>query len=152
MKKIDQVAINTIRTLAMDAVQSAGTGHPGTAMGAADTVYTLWTRHMKHNPIHPEWINRDRFILSAGHASLLLYSMMYLTGYEDLTLEEIMRYRRYGGLIPGHPENYLTRGVEAATGPLGQGFSNGVGIAIAEAHLGALYNRPGFNIIDHFLR
>lgn len=150
MKKIDQVAINTIRTLAMDAVQSAGTGHPGTAMGAADIVYTLWTRHMKHNPIHPEWINRDRFILSAGHASMLLYSMMYLTGYEDLTLEEIMRYRRYGGLTPGHPENDLTRGVEATTGPLGQGFSNGVGIAIAEAHLGALYNRPGFNIIDHF--
>ena len=151
MKKIDQLAINTIRTLAMDAVQSAGTGHPGTAMGAADAIYTLWTQHLKHNPNNPEWLNRDRFILSAGHASMLLYSMLFLTGYEHLTLDEIKKYRRYGSLTPGHPENYLTRGVEVTTGPLGQGFSNGVGMAIAEAHLSEYYNRPGFDIISNFI-
>lgn len=150
MNQIDQLAINTIRTLAMDAVQSAGTGHPGTAMGAADTVYTLWTRYLKHNPNNPEWLNRDRFVLSAGHASMLLYSIMFLTGYRDLTLDEIKRYRQYGGITPGHPEICLTEGVEVTTGPLGQGFSNGVGMAIAEARLSALFNRPGFNIIDHF--
>ena len=151
MDKIDQLAINTIRTLAMDAVQSAGSGHPGTAMGAADSVYTLWTRHLKHNPKNPTWLNRDRFILSAGHASMLLYSMLFLTGYENLTLDEIKRYRRYGGLTPGHPENYLTAGVEVTTGPLGQGFSNAVGMAIAEAHLSEYYNRPGFNVIDNYI-
>jgi len=151
MDKIDKLAINTIRTLAMDAVQSAGTGHPGTAMGAADSVYTLWTRHLKHNPKNPAWLNRDRFVLSAGHASMLLYSMLFLTGYEHLTLDEIKRFRRYGGLTPGHPENYLTAGVEVTTGPLGQGFSNAVGMAIAEAHLSEYYNRPGYNIIDNYI-
>jgi transketolase len=151
MEKIDKLAINTIRTLAMDAVQSAGTGHPGTAMGAADTVYTLWTRHLKHNPNNPDWLNRDRFVLSAGHASLLLYSMMFLTGYTDISLDEIKRYRRFGGKTPGHPENYLTRGVEVTTGPLGQGFSNAVGMAIAETHLGARYNRPNYDVIDHYI-
>jgi transketolase len=151
MENIDRLAINTIRTLAMDAVQSAGTGHPGTAMGAADSVYTLWTRHLKHNPKNPNWLNRDRFVLSAGHASLLLYSMLFLTGYENLTLDEIKKYRRYGSLTPGHPENYLTAGVEVTTGPLGQGFSNAVGMAIAEAHLSEYYNRPGFEVIDHYI-
>ncbi|RLD07505.1 MAG: transketolase [Chloroflexota bacterium] len=151
MEKIDQLAINTIRTLAMDAVQSAGTGHPGTAMGAADVIYTLWTKHLKHNPNNPEWLNRDRFVLSAGHASMLLYSMLYLTGYENLTLDEIKKYRRYGSLTPGHPENYLTQGVEVTTGPLGQGFSNAVGMAIAEAHLSEYYNRPGFDVIDNYI-
>lgn len=151
MERIDKLAINTIRALAMDAVQSAGTGHPGTAMGAADSVYTLWTRHLKHNPKNPAWLNRDRFILSAGHASMLLYSMLFLTGYDALTLEEIKKYRRYGSLTPGHPENYLTPGVEVTTGPLGQGFSNAVGMAIAEAHLSDYYNRPGFDVIDHYI-
>lgn len=151
MEKIDQLAINTIRTLAMDAVQSAGTGHPGTAMGAADVIYTLWTKHLKHNPHNPEWLNRDRFVLSAGHASMLLYSMLFLTGYENLTLDEIKKYRRFGGLTPGHPENYLTAGVEVTTGPLGQGFSNAVGMAIAEAHLSEYYNRPGYNVIDNYI-
>lgn len=151
MEKIDQLAINTIRTLAADAVQAAGTGHPGTAMGAADAVYTLWTRHLKHNPQDPAWLNRDRFVLSAGHSSLLLYCMMYLTGYEQLTLDQIRNYRRYGSLTPGHPENYLTPGVEVTTGPLGQGFANAVGMAIAEAFLGNYFNRPGYPVIDHHI-
>jgi transketolase len=120
-------------------------------MGAADAVYTLWTRHLKHNPGNPTWLNRDRFVLSAGHSSLLLYCMMYLTGYEHLTLEEIKNYRRYGSLTPGHPENYLTPGVEVTTGPLGQGFANAVGMAIAQEFLGNYFNRPGFPIIDHYV-
>lgn len=150
MDSIDKLTINTIRNLALDAVQKAGTGHPGTAMGAADTIYTLWHEYLKHNPGNPYWVNRDRFILSAGHASLLLYIMLYLTGYEHLTLEEIKNYRQFGSLTPGHPENYLTPGVEVTTGPLGQGFANAVGIAFAEAHLGAYFNRPGHEIVDHF--
>lgn len=150
MDTIDKLAINTIRTLALDAVQAAGTGHPGTAMGAADTVYTLWSKHLKHNPSNPKWLNRDRFVLSAGHASMLLYSLLYLTGYEHLTLEEIKKYRCYGSLTPGHPENFLTPGVEVTTGPLGQGFASAVGIAIAEVYLAAYFNRPGYKIIDHF--
>ncbi|MDA1372783.1 MAG: transketolase [Proteobacteria bacterium] len=150
MDTIDKLVIDTMRTLAIDAVQAAGTGHPGTAMGAADVVYTLWSKHLLHNPSNPKWLNRDRFVLSAGHASLLLYSMLYLTGYERLTLEEIKCYRRYGSLTPGHPENFLTPGVEVTTGPLGQGFANAVGIAIAETHLGAYFNRPDYKIINHF--
>jgi len=149
-QELDQLAANTIRTLAMDAVQAAGTGHPGTPMGAAELVYTLWTQHLKHNPANPAWGNRDRFVLSAGHASMLLYSLMHLTGY-DLSLDELKRYRRWGGLTPGHPEQHLTPGVEASTGPLGQGLGMAVGMAIAQAHLAARFNRPGQVVIDHHI-
>lgn len=146
---IDLLAINTIRFLSIDAVQKANSGHPGLPMGAASMAYVLWTRFLKHNPTNPNWFNRDRFILSAGHGSMLLYSLLYLTGY-PLSLEEIQRFRQYGSITPGHPERDRTPGVEVTTGPLGQGFGNGVGIAIAEANLSARYNRPDFNVIDHY--
>ena len=146
---LDQQSINTIRFLAVDAVQKANSGHPGLPLGAAPMAYVLWTRFLRHNPIHPQWFNRDRFILSAGHGSMLLYSLLHLTGY-DVPLTEIERFRQWGSTTPGHPERGRTPGVEATTGPLGQGFGNGVGIAIAEAYLAARYNRPGFKIIDHF--
>lgn len=146
---IDLLAINTIRFLSIDAVQKANSGHPGLPMGAASMAYVLWTRFLKHNPTNPNWFNRDRFILSAGHGSMLLYSLLYLTGY-NLSLEDIQRFRQYGSLTPGHPERERTAGVEVTTGPLGQGFGNGVGIAIAEANLSARYNRPDFNVIDHY--
>src|SRR5579859_3746630 len=146
---LDQLAVNTIRTLAIDGVQKANSGHPGLPLGAAPMAYVLWTRFLRHNPIHPQWFNRDRFILSAGHGSMLLYSLLHLTGY-DVPLTEIERFRQWGSTTPGHPERGRTPGVEATTGPLGQGFGNGVGIAIAEAYLAARYNRPGFKIIDHF--
>ncbi len=140
--------INTIRTLAMDAVQKAKSGHPGMPMGMADVAYVLWTRFLKHNPKDPQWPDRDRFVLSAGHGSMLLYSLLYLTGY-DLTLEDLMAFRQWGSRTPGHPEYGLTPGVETTTGPLGQGFANGVGMAIAERFLAATFNRPGFPIFDH---
>src|SRR5512136_2006481 len=143
-------AINTIRFLSADAVQQARSGHPGLPMGAAAVAYTLWTRHLRHNPANPHWPDRDRFVLSGGHGSMLLYSLLFLTGY-DLPLEELKRFRQWGSLTPGHPEYGLTPGVETTTGPLGQGFSNGVGMAIAEAHLAKLYNRPGHEIIDHYV-
>jgi transketolase len=146
---LDELCINTIRTLAMDAVQKANSGHPGTPMGAAPMAYTLWTRYLKHNPTNPEWPNRDRFVLSAGHACMLLYALLHLTGY-DLPLEEIMQFRQWGSRAPGHPEHGLTPGVEATTGPLGQGFANGVGMAIAERFLAEHFNRPGFPIVDHY--
>lgn len=146
---IDELCINTIRTLSMDAVQKANSGHPGAPMALAPLTYVLWTKFMRHNPQNPKWFNRDRFILSNGHASMLLYSMLYLTGY-DLSLDEIKNFRQWGSKTPGHPEYGLTAGVETTTGPLGQGFMNGVGMAIAEAHLGAVYNRDDFNIVDHF--
>ncbi len=141
--------INTIRTLAMDGVQKARSGHPGMPMGMADVVYVLWTRFLKHNPKDPKWPDRDRFVLSAGHGSMLLYSLLYLTGY-DLTLEDLMAFRQWGSRTPGHPEYGLTPGVETTTGPLGQGFANGVGMAIAERFLAATFNRPGFPIFDHY--
>src|SRR5512136_685731 len=143
-------AINTIRFLSADAVQQANSGHPGLPMGAAAMAYTIWTRHLKFNPAKPEWFDRDRFILSGGHGSMLLYSLLYLTGY-DLSLEELKRFRQWGSLTPGHPEYGLTPGVETTTGPLGQGFANGVGMAIAEEHLAAEFNRPGHKIIDHYV-
>jgi len=146
---LESLCINTIRMLSADAVQNANSGHPGLPMGAAAMGYTLWTRFLKHNPRDPHWFDRDRFILSAGHGSMLLYSLLYLTGY-DLSLEEIKRFRKWGSKTPGHPERGLTAGVEVATGPLGQGFGNGVGMAIAEAWLAARYNRPGHNIVDHY--
>ena len=145
-----QKLINTIRFLAADAVQQANSGHPGLPMGAAPTAFTIWTRHLQHNPANPAWPNRDRFILSGGHGSMLLYALLYLTGY-DLSLDEIKHFRQWGSRTPGHPEYGLTPGVEVTSGPLGQGFANGVGMAIAEAHLASVYNRPGFEMIDHFI-
>jgi transketolase len=146
---IEQLCINTIRTLSMDAVQKANSGHPGAPMGLAPAAHVLWTRFLKHNPANPSWPDRDRFILSAGHGSMLLYSMLHLTGY-DVSLEQVKQFRQWGSRTPGHPERELTPGVETTTGPLGQGFGNGVGMAIAEAYLAARYNRPGFEIVNHF--
>jgi transketolase len=146
---LDRLCINTLRTLAMDAVQKAGSGHPGMPMGAADVAYVLWTRFLKHNPHDPGWPNRDRFVLSAGHGSMLLYSLLHLTGY-DLPLEELKTFRQLGSRTPGHPEYGLTPGVETTTGPLGQGFGNGIGLAIAERFLAATFNRPEFPIFDHY--
>ena len=147
---LEELCINTIRTLAMDGVQKANSGHPGTAMALAPLTYLLWTRHMHYNPHNPAWLNRDRFILSAGHASMLLYSMLHLTGY-DLSLEDLKNFRQWGSRTPGHPEYHETAGVETTTGPLGQGVGNGVGMAIAQRALASRYNRPGFNIFDHFI-
>jgi transketolase len=138
---LQQRAINTLRFLSADAVQQANSGHPGLPMGAAAMAYAIWTRHLRHNPRHPRWPDRDRFVLSGGHGSALLYSLLHLTGY-DLSLDELKRFRQWGSLTPGHPEYGLTPGVETTTGPLGQGFANGVGFAIAEAHLAAEFNQP----------
>ena len=146
---LEQLCINTIRFLSADAVQNANSGHPGMPMGAAAMAYTLWTRYLKFNPKDPQWFDRDRFVLSAGHGSMLLYSLLYLTGY-DLPLDEIKQFRQWGSKTPGHPERGHTVGVEVATGPLGQGFGNSVGLAIAEAWLGARFNRPGHTIVDHY--
>ena len=141
-------AIQTIRFLSADAVQEANSGHPGLPMGAAAMAYVLWTGHLQHNPSNPRWFNRDRFVLSGGHGSMLLYSLLHLTGY-DLPLDEIRRFRQWESKTPGHPENFQTPGVEVTTGPLGQGFANGVGLAVAEAHLAAVFNRDGHNLVDH---
>jgi len=149
LEQLDQLSINTIRFLSVDAVQKANSGHPGLPLGAAPMAYVLWTRFLQHNPANPQWFNRDRFVLSAGHGSMLLYSLLHLTGY-DLPLDQIKQFRQWGSITPGHPERCLTPGVETTTGPLGQGFGNGVGMAIAEAYLAAQYNRPGFEIISHF--
>ena len=148
-KELENVCINTIRILSADAVQNANAGHPGMPMGAAAMAYTLWTRFLKHNPRNPQWFDRDRFVLSAGHGSMLLYSLLHLTGY-DLPLDQLKRFRKWGSQTPGHPERGQTPGVEVTTGPLGQGFANGVGLAIAEAWLAARYNRPGHKIVDHY--
>ncbi|HEV2800239.1 MAG TPA: transketolase [Pyrinomonadaceae bacterium] len=148
--ELDQLCVNTIRTLSLDAVQRAESGHPGLPLGAAPMAYVLWTRFLSHNPQNPKWQNRDRFLLSAGHGSMLVYSLLHLTGY-DLPLEELKRFRQWGSKTAGHPENVLTPGVEITTGPLGQGFANGVGMAMGEAHLAARFNREGFPIIDHYV-
>ena len=145
---LDQLCINTMRFLSVDAVQKANSGHPGLPLGAAPIAYVLWARLLKHNPRDPGWFNRDRFVLSAGHGSMLLYSLLHLTGY-DLSLDEIKQFRQWGSKAPGHPERGHTPGVEITTGPLGQGIANAVGMAIAEAQLAARYNRPGFDVIDH---
>ena len=145
---LDNLSINTIRFLSIDAIQKANSGHPGLPMGAAPFAYVLWTRFLKHNPSNPKWFDRDRFVLSAGHGSILLYSLLHLTGY-DLSLDQIKQFRQWGSLTPGHPERSLTPGVEVTTGPLGQGVGNGVGMAMAEAFFSARYNRPGHEIIDH---
>ncbi|MDZ7289139.1 MAG: transketolase [candidate division KSB1 bacterium] len=145
---VEQLCINTIRTLSIDAIQKANSGHPGAPMALAPLAYVLWTRFMRYNPRNPAWFNRDRFVLSNGHASMLLYAMLFLTGY-DLTLDEIKNFRQWESKTPGHPEYGLTPGVETTTGPLGQGFMNAVGMAIAEAHLAARFNRDGHNLVDH---
>ena len=140
---LDQLCINTIRTLSLDAVQKANSGHPGLPLGMAPAAYVLWTKFLRHNPRNPKWFGRDRFLLTAGHGSMLLYSLLHLTGY-DLPMEELKRFRQLHSKTPGHPENILTPGVEITTGPLGQGFANGVGMGIAQAHLAATFNRQDF--------
>src|SRR4029078_2531361 len=145
---LDLLCINTIRTLAMDAVQKAESGHPGTPMALAPLAYVLWTRQLRHNPADPEGPDRDRFVLSCGHASMLIYSLLYLSGY-DLTLDDLKQFRQWESRTPGHPEYGYTPGVETTTGPLGQGVANAVGFAVAEAHLAAVFNKPGHEIIDH---
>jgi transketolase len=146
---LDQLSINTIRTLSIDGVQQANSGHPGLPLGAAPMAYVLWSRFLRFNPQDPHWPNRDHFVLSAGHGSMLLYSLLHLFGY-DLPLDELKRFRQWGSKTPGHPESHLTPGVEVSTGPLGQGFGNGVGMAMAEAFLAATYNRPDNAPIDHY--
>src|SRR5881275_1047866 len=146
--QLDELSINTIRFLSVDAVQKAKSGHPGMPLGAAPMAFVLWTRLLKHNPRNPGWFDRDRFVLSAGHGSMLLYSVLYLTGY-DVTLDDIKQFRQWGSRTPGHSEHGVTPGVEATTGPLGQGVGNAVGMAIAEAGLATFFNRPGHEIVDH---
>lgn len=145
---LSDLSVNTIRFLAADAVQKANSGHPGMPMGAAPMAYAAWHRHLRVDPSRPDWANRDRFILSAGHGSMLLYALLHLSGF-DLTLEDLKQFRQWGSRTPGHPENFHTTGVETTTGPLGQGFANGVGMAVAEAFLAARFNRPGFEVVDH---
>ena len=144
-----KLCINTIRTLVMDAIQNANSGHPGAPIGLAPAAYVLWTQLLKHNPQNPQWSNRDRFVLSGGHASMLLYSMLHLSGY-DVSLNDIRNFRQMGSKTPGHPEYGITPGVETTTGPLGQGFANAVGLAMSECHLAARFNRPGCEVIDHY--
>ncbi|HEY89717.1 MAG TPA: transketolase [Thermoflexia bacterium] len=146
----DQLSTNALRVLAMDGVQKAHSGHPGMPMGTAEIAYVLWSRHLKHNPHNPRWINRDRFILSAGHGSILLYSLLYLTGY-PLSLDDLKQFRQWGSKTPGHPEYAPELGIETTTGPLGQGFVTGVGMAVAQAHLAARFNRPGYAIFDNYV-
>ncbi|MCM3572595.1 transketolase [Mesobacillus subterraneus] len=148
-KEIDMLSIDSIRTLSIDAIEKANSGHPGMPMGAAPMAYTLWTRYMNINPKNPEWFNRDRFVLSAGHGSMLLYSLLHLAGY-DLTMDDIKQFRQWGSKTPGHPEFGHTAGVDATTGPLGQGIAMAVGMAMAERHLAAVYNKDNFNIVDHY--
>ena len=148
-EKLDRLAVDTIRTLAIDGVQQANSGHPGAPMGMAPMAYALWTRFLHHAPTHPDWPNRDRFVLSAGHASMLLYALLHLTGY-DVALDDLKHFRQWGSRTPGHPEFGVTAGVEATTGPLGQGIANAVGMAIAERRLAAEFNRPGHAVIDHW--
>ena len=148
-KELDQLCINTIRTLTMDGVQKAQSGHPGMPMGTADMAYVLWTRFLKHSPTNSQWADRDRFVLSAGHGSMLIYSLLHLTGY-DLSLDDLKNFRQWGSRTPGHPEHGLTPGVETTTGPLGQGIANSVGMALAERVLATYFNRPGHTVVDHF--
>jgi transketolase len=147
--EIDELCVNTLRFLSVDAVQKANSGHPGLPLGAAPMAYVLWTRFLKHHPANPQWFDRDRFVLSAGHGSALLYSLLHMTGYA-LPMEQLQQFRQWDSITPGHPERGLTPGVEITTGPLGQGFANGVGMAIAEANLAGIYNRSDCNMVDHF--
>ena len=150
MSNIEKKATSAIRILSADAIQKANSGHPGLPLGVADITYELWANHMKHNPKNPDWINRDRFVLSAGHGSMLLYSLLHLFGYGNLSIEDLKSFRQLDSLTPGHPEYGHTVGVEATTGPLGAGMGIAVGMAIAQSHLASLFNRDGFNVIDHF--
>ena len=145
---VEQLSVNTIRTLAIDAVQKANSGHPGLPMGAAPMAYVLWQKHLRHNPSDPHWPNRDRFVLSAGHGSMLLYCLLHLYGY-DMTMDDLRAFRQWESRTPGHPETLLTPGIEATTGPLGQGTANAVGMAMAERFLAHTFNRPGHTIVDH---
>ena len=145
----DQLAATTLRMLSIDAVQAANSGHPGLPLGAADMALVLWTRHMKHNPAQPGWPNRDRFVLSAGHGSALLYALLHLAGY-PLTMEQVQNFRQWGSLTPGHPEYDPEIGIETTTGPLGQGFANAVGLALAERMLAEKFNQPDFPLVDHY--
>lgn len=148
--KVDELGVNTIRTLSIEAIQKANSGHPGLPMGAAPMAYVLWTKHLNINPkTHMNWVNRDRFILSAGHGSAMLYSLLHLAGY-DVSIDDLKHFRQWDSRTPGHPEYGHTDGVEVTTGPLGQGFGMAVGMAMAEAHLAAQYNRPNFPIVDHY--
>lgn len=149
-QSLDELSINAIRFLAVDAIEKAKSGHPGLPMGAAPMAFTLWNKFMKFNPKNPKWFNRDRFVLSAGHGSMLQYALLYLLGYDSVTIEDIKQFRQWESSTPGHPENFLTAGVEVTTGPLGQGIANGVGLALAEAHLAATYNKPDATIVDHY--
>lgn len=149
MRDLDELCVNTIRMLSIDTVQHANSGHPGMPMGAATMAYVLWTRHLRHSPRHPAWPDRDRFVLSAGHASALLYSLLFLTGY-DLAIDDLEQFRQWKSRTPGHPEHGCTPGVEVTTGPLGQGVGNSVGMAIAERWLAATFNRPGGDVVDHY--
>ncbi|QIR40930.1 transketolase [Tolypothrix sp. PCC 7910] len=149
-QSLEELSINSIRFLAIDAVEKAKSGHPGLPMGAAPMAFVLWDRFMRFNPKNPKWFNRDRFILSAGHGSMLQYALLYLFGYDSVTIEDIKQFRQWESRTPGHPENFMTAGVEVTTGPLGQGIANGVGFAIAEAHLAAKFNKPEANIVDHY--
>ena len=149
-QSLQELCINSIRFLAIDAVEKAKSGHPGLPMGAAPMAYVLWDRIMRYNPKNPAWFNRDRFILSAGHGCMLQYAMLYLTGYDSVSLDDIKQFRQWGSVTPGHPENFETAGVEVTTGPLGQGIANGVGLAMAEAHLAAKFNKPDAKIVDHY--
>lgn len=149
-KNLDELSINTIRTLSLDAVQKANSGHPGLPLGMAPAAYVLWTKFLRHNPKNPKWFNRDRFILSGGHGSMLLYSLLHLTGY-DLSINELKNFRQLHSKTPGHPENILTPGVEVTTGPLGQGFANGVGMGIANSHLAARFNKRGHSVVDNYI-
>src|SRR6202789_2199142 len=149
MSELDQLSINALRFLAVDAVEKANSGHPGAPLGDAPIAYSPFHKYMRHNPKHSKWTNRDRFVLSNGHASAMLYGVLHLTGY-NLSIEVLEQFRQYGSKTPGHPEYGHTDGVEVTTGPLGQGFAMGVGMAIAEKHLAAVYNRPDLNIVDHY--
>ncbi len=149
-QSLEQLCINSIRFLAIDAVEKANSGHPGLPMGAAPMAFVLWDRLMRYNPKNPNWLNRDRFVLSAGHGCMLQYALLYLAGYDSVGLEDIKQFRQWGSKTPGHPENHVTKGIEVTTGPLGQGVANGVGLAMAEAHLAAKFNKPDSKIIDHY--
>lgn len=149
-QSLEELCINSIRFLAIDAVEKAKSGHPGLPMGAAPMAFVLWDKFMRHNPKNPKWFNRDRFVLSAGHGCMLQYALLYLTGYDSVTIDEIKQFRQWGSRTPGHPENFETLGIEVTTGPLGQGIANGVGLAVAEAHLAARFNKPDLKLVDHY--
>ena len=149
MNNLDVKCINAIRVLAADAIQKSNSGHPGLPLGTAPVAYELFAKHMNYNPHNPDWVNRDRFVLSGGHGSMLLYSLFHLFGIGNLSLEEVKNFRQFGSLTPGHPEYGHTVGVEATTGPLGQGMAMAVGMAMAEAHLSSVFNKEGFPVVDH---